>query len=292
MEATMSVEGFFAGCVGGCAGILVGHPLDTVKVRIQAQPVHRSYKGILYCFKNLVRSEGFFGLYKGLTPPLLGLSGQNAFLFGVHYTILNNLGSSFSNEFFSGCMTGALQTFLSCPIDFVKIQLQLQAIGIQKKKVHKEMLGPLGVLSCIYKKHGITGCFRGFTITLIRDCPGYGVYFGSNYYFCELFKQNDGSSASPMSLLIAGGLAGTISWAVCYPVDVLKTLIQADGHLPHSERKSMMCYAKNLYIQGGFSAFTRGINTTLLRAFPVNAVVFYTVSLITKKLNANAISVT
>ncbi|XP_065660537.1 mitochondrial basic amino acids transporter-like isoform X2 [Hydra vulgaris] len=248
MEATMSAEGFFAGCVGGCAGILVGHPLDTVKVRIQAQPVHRSYKGILYCLKNLVRSEG--------------------------------------------CMTGALQTFLSCPIDFVKIQLQLQAIGIRKKKVHKEMLGPLGVLSCIYKKHGITGCFRGFTITLIRDCPGYGVYFGSNYYFCELFKQNDGSSASPMSLLIAGGLAGTISWAVCYPVDVLKTLIQADGHLPHNERKSMMYYAKNLYIQGGFSAFTRGINTTLLRAFPVNAIVFFTVSLITKKLNANATSLT
>ena len=227
-----------------------------------------------------------------MTPPLVGVSGQNALLFGIHYGILNNLGKGLSNEFLSGCITGALQTVLSSPIDFVKIQLQLQAVGERTTKCHKRVQGPFDVLYYFYKKNGFTGCFRGFTITLIRDCPSYGVYFATNYYFCELFKKDEKTedSLSHISLLIAGGFAGTVSWGICYPIDVLKTLIQAEGYLPHGKYKSILDCAKIVYIQGGVLAFTRGLSTTLLRAFPVNAVVFLTVSLVTRKLNSDSFS--
>ena len=73
---------FAAGCVGGmsgkfpsfflnykishsiilgAAGVLVGYPLDTVKVKIQTQDVKNGqmqYKGTFDCFFKLVRKDG------------------------------------------------------------------------------------------------------------------------------------------------------------------------------------------------------------------------------------------
>lgn len=52
---------------GSCAGIaitLVGHPLDTVKTRLQAQSAHRSYTGIWDCIAQTTKQEGLRGFYK------------------------------------------------------------------------------------------------------------------------------------------------------------------------------------------------------------------------------------
>ena len=41
-----------AGCVGGAAAILVGQPLDTVKVKLQTSPeLHR--RGMVNCFRKV-----------------------------------------------------------------------------------------------------------------------------------------------------------------------------------------------------------------------------------------------
>ncbi|VDK54319.1 unnamed protein product [Cylicostephanus goldi] len=62
----MSGIDFFAGCLGGAAGVLAGHPLDTVKVRLQMQnPASKMYRGTWHCFRKIIQKEGFAGLYKG-----------------------------------------------------------------------------------------------------------------------------------------------------------------------------------------------------------------------------------
>ena len=41
-----------AGCVGGTAAILVGQPLDTVKVKLQTSPeLHK--QGMVHCFRKV-----------------------------------------------------------------------------------------------------------------------------------------------------------------------------------------------------------------------------------------------
>lgn len=48
----------------GCAGVLAGQPLDTVKVRLQTQSAGK-YRGIIHCMTSIVKKEGARGLYKG-----------------------------------------------------------------------------------------------------------------------------------------------------------------------------------------------------------------------------------
>lgn len=83
---------FVAGCVGGCAGVAVGHPLDTIKVRIQTQDsLNPRYKGTFDCFRQTIKNESIRGLYKGMSSPMFGVSLVNAVVFGVHGNIVKRL---------------------------------------------------------------------------------------------------------------------------------------------------------------------------------------------------------
>lgn len=62
---------FSAGWLGGMAGVLVGHPFDTVKARLQTQQSKNghnngngNYRGTFHCFAQIVKKESAFGLYK------------------------------------------------------------------------------------------------------------------------------------------------------------------------------------------------------------------------------------
>jgi len=70
-SAPANYKGFVAGIFSGCAKLCVGHPFDTIKVRLQTSQSSR-FKGPLDCVLQTVKNEGFRGLYKGATPPLVG----------------------------------------------------------------------------------------------------------------------------------------------------------------------------------------------------------------------------
>ncbi|XP_057315267.1 mitochondrial basic amino acids transporter-like isoform X2 [Hydractinia symbiolongicarpus] len=286
------MESFFAGCVGGGVGIAVGHPFDTVKVRLQTQKIgltsNIQYKGIVDCVVKIIQKEGVTGFYKGLTPPLVGLSIQNAFLFGVQHNIIKYFGSDLVSQFKAGCITGAVQSILSNTIELAKIQLQVQGVG-QKVKSRRELKlkGTFSVFSHLYKTDGIRGCFRGNWVTLARDCPGCGAYFYIYAYFCHLFTPHSGNAdeVKVHQLLLAGGLAGALSWAFVLPIDVIKSKIQAEGFLPHGRYKNYMDCIRTCYRSEGIQGFTRGLLPTVVRAFPVNAVTLCTVSILLRLMN-------
>lgn len=65
--AERTVKNSLAGTVAGVAVCLVGHPFDTLKVRLQTQPVHNPvYSGLIDCFVKTIKWEGIGGLYKGV----------------------------------------------------------------------------------------------------------------------------------------------------------------------------------------------------------------------------------
>lgn len=66
-----NAKGFIAGVFSGITKLAVGHPFDTVKVRLQTTD-RTQFRGPLDCLLQTVRKEGLSGLYKGATPPLVG----------------------------------------------------------------------------------------------------------------------------------------------------------------------------------------------------------------------------
>ncbi len=72
-----------------------------------------------------------------------------------------------------------------------------------------------------------------------------------------------------------------IAWVVSYPVDVVKSRIQVDGMFGERKYSSAWdCVVKSYKEPEGFRIFFKGLNSTLIRGFAVNAATFPTVSLI------------
>ena len=62
---------YVAGIAGGVAVVLVGHPFDTTKTRLQTAPAG-FYSSSADCVRKTFHGEGIAGFYSGIQSPLLG----------------------------------------------------------------------------------------------------------------------------------------------------------------------------------------------------------------------------
>ena len=76
-----------------------------------------------------------FGLFKGMAPPLAAVALQNAIVFGVYGNVLNLLATkpdqkpSLSHISVAAAASGVAQLWVVCPMELVKIKLQMQTGG-------------------------------------------------------------------------------------------------------------------------------------------------------------------
>ena len=274
-KLSVLVQDIIAGGIAGSAGIFAGHPLDTLKVRLQ-----------LPSSKNQGVPKGHSGLFRGLAAPLSTAALVNATsfttvrlscriwdkhysyedhpdnrnIFSVHRTIRN---------FNSGFIAGLLSSFWLAPSEHVKVRLQASS-SLTAQPIYR---GSIHAAQQILHSHGISGLYRGMTATCLRQAPGFGVYFAVYEPVKEYFLQN-GEQSIYFSSILAGGFAGSLSWAVIYPIDVIKSRVQtAPLDAPWSQR-SMAAITRRIFeINGGRSLY-RGVVLTVIRAFPVNAIIF------------------
>lgn len=174
-----------------------------------------------------------------------------------------------------GIGTGAIQSLILSPVELVKIRLQLQ------KKIHDKPAqadirkGPVTVARTIIRKEGWQGIYRGLTITVLRDAPAHGAYFWTYEYMREKLHPGCRKSGqeSCRTMLIAGGLAGVASWICCYPLDVIKTRLQAQSPPSIKYHGIVDCFCKSVKNEG-YNVLWRGLGTAVARAFVVNGAVF------------------
>ncbi|PIA65049.1 hypothetical protein AQUCO_00100493v1 [Aquilegia coerulea] len=272
---------FVAGGIGGMAGVISGYPLDTLRIRLQQPCNTTSASNIL---RNIVSSEGPLALYRGMAAPLASVTFQNAMAFQA-YAVLsrafdlcntNNDPPSLKGVALGGIGTGALQSLILSPVELVKIRLQLQSSHQQ----NHSRKGPLTVAKDIFRSEGMRGIYRGLTITALRDAPAHGFYFWTYEYMREQLHPGCRKSGeeSLKTMLVAGGLAGVASWVCCYPLDVVKSRLQAqsEASLDHPRPKYsgiLDCFRKSVQ-EEGYCVLWRGLGTAVARAFLVNGAVF------------------
>ncbi|CAK8535785.1 unnamed protein product [Lathyrus sativus] len=268
---------FVAGGIGGTAGILSSYPLDTLRI-MQQQSGNASAVGI---FRNLLAKEGAFALYRGMAVPLASVGFQNAIIF-QSYTIFTRICSpynsfngppSFVNVALGGLGAGALQSILMCPVELVKIRIQLQK-NIDSLSKHKKST-PLFLAKNIWKNEGLCGIYRGFGITVLRDSPGMAFYFGAYEYTREKLHPGcrESCQESVHTMFIAGGIAGMASWFFNYPADVIKTRLQAQTPSSLKYKGILDCTLK-IIKEEGLIVLWRGLGATLARAFVMNSAIF------------------
>ena len=202
-----------SGTIGGMFGLLIGQPLDRVKVLSQTSAMlppptslspPPSRLGTVATLLLLTRREGFISLWKGVGGPILGAAPLNALAFAGNGKTLRYLDSSppqpraspfssprpYSHYLIAGCVGGFTQTFAAVPAELVKVRLQVQQTtgargggvgggggGGERGGAGAAPKNALAMIRHIYRVEGMKGFMRGFWITALRDIPSYGVYF-------------------------------------------------------------------------------------------------------------------
>lgn len=295
--ATKMARDVAAGTAGGIAVTLVGHPFDTLKVRLQTQSATKPvYSGMIDCLTKTLRWEGFGGLYKGVASPLVGQMFFRATLFGAYgqskeYLRARNGGHLEAKHYFmAGGMTGFVAAFAEGPIDFYKSQMQVQIVRAKADPSYKPPF--TGMVQCVnqsFKYNGFRAPFQGLGATILRNTPANALYLGSYEYMKGMaagWRNCAVTDLPPHEVMLAGGLGGLLYWLATFPVDSVKSALQSDSLNP-AERKynGIMGCIQGLYKEGGVGRFYKGFAPCVLRAIPANGVMLYTVDAATQALN-------
>ncbi|KAI9306675.1 mitochondrial carrier domain-containing protein [Cunninghamella echinulata] len=286
-STAQSIKSFLSGGFGGMAAVLVGQPFDLVKVRLQT--TEGVYKSTGDCFKQIIKKDGVFGLYRGMSAPLASITPIFAVSF-FSYDLGKKIATSFRSDkterpltlgeiTFAGAFSAVPTTLFMAPSERVKVLLQMQGQGGEQK-----YKGALDVVGQLYKEGGIKSIFRGTGATLLRDSPGSAAYFLAY----ELIKKGlTPAGAKPDelsfgSVIFAGGMAGVAMWSIAIPPDVIKSRLQS---APAGTYNGMMdCLQKTIKTDGTRALF-KGLGPAILRAFPANAATFVGVEYSLKAMN-------
>lgn len=270
-----SSNDFIAGCAGGVAQVLVGQPFDLVKVRLQAgSAAQKVYNSAYDCFKKIIRYEGGLpALWKGTLPPLMGVGAAVSLQFGVNektkqfarkLTGLNQL--NIGHLFGCGVVAGLANATISIPVEHSRIRMQLQGgVKVSASQCVKK----------IVQDHGVRGLYKGGVPTLWRESISFGIYFSMYEWVTRQFigAGKDRRDLSMLSVAFAGGVSGIALWLVTFPIDMIKTKIQADS-LKNPVYSGMIDCFKKTYARGGFKGLYKGLSPCLLRAVPANGATF------------------
>ncbi|KAF3389641.1 Solute carrier family 25 member 45 [Penicillium rolfsii] len=277
---------FWAGYLSGALGIIIGNPLDVIKVRLQAGHTRDAFAQ-----SQLSRFEKASSLVRGAAAPILGYGALNALLFVAYNRSLMAMDSSITDPtnpdgvplykiWIAGAAGGLASWTISSPTEFIKCRAQLDS---------RREVSSWTVAKNIHRNRGWRGLYYGGAITSARDSIGYGFYFWS-YELCKRFMstENETTHQAAMKILLCGGIAGIITWGSVFPLDMIKTRLQAQTMQEHSlaqtatetqgllrqPRATLNSYqmAREVYRAEGMGAFYRGLGICSIRAFIVNAV--------------------
>lgn len=237
-----------------------------------------------------------------MAAPLVGMAFMNAIVFGVQGNLLKVFEPNVMNSFLAGMVSGAAQCVVCSPAELIKLRMQMQRNPTtlfswhaeQPPKIYKD---PMDAIKKVYQKDGLfRGIYKGFGITLWREVPGFGVYFASYDFMCQYLSNSPKAvltydDLSPLTLCVTGGLSGVIAWIVSYPFDVVKSRLQIDGMFGELRYGGIVNCFKLSYRDSGYKVFFRGLNSTLLRAFAVNAATFPTVALVLRYVRNGSSSI-
>ncbi|KAL1748441.1 mitochondrial carrier domain-containing protein, partial [Schizophyllum fasciatum] len=275
---TEQIKAFIAGGVGGVCAVLVGHPFDLTKTRLQTAP-EGTYKGAVDVVRKTLAKDGVTGLYRGVVPPLLGVTPIFAVSFWAYDASKKVVFALTPNRTSETLSTGELATagFLSAipttlitaPVERAKVLLQVQGQGGSAQKYK----GVFDVIGQLYKEGGVRSIFRGSMATIARDGPGSAAYFAA-YEVTKKALTPAGHTPAELhlgSIITAGGMAGVAMWAIAIPPDVLKSRIQS---APTGTYSGFMDCARKTIAQDGVAALWKGFGPAMARAFPANAATF------------------
>jgi solute carrier family 25 carnitine/acylcarnitine transporter 20/29 len=236
---------YMKGCVSGMCGIVLSHPIDSIKTHWQTN-------------NKIPFTYNISNLYRGITSPLIGVGIEKALVFGTY----NYCRSSNLSIPISGALSGLVASVVVSPYERIKILRQTNQVISLKMCLSPPFL------------------FKGIGTTFTREVPGFAIYFYTYESLKNYFFTSKNNSINLPSSFLFGGISGTMAWIFIYPQDRIKTIVQNDL----KNNQAIYQLIKSIYQKGGIRHFYSGFSFAVGRAILLHSGTFCMMEVLNQKL--------
>ncbi|XP_006019268.1 mitochondrial glutamate carrier 1 isoform X1 [Alligator sinensis] len=270
------------GGIAGLIGVTCVFPIDLAKTRLQNQQNgQRMYTSMSDCLIKTIRSEGYFGMYRGAAVNLTLVTPEKAIKLAANDFFRHHLSKdgkklTLLKEMLAGCGAGTCQVIVTTPMEMLKIQLQdAGRIAAQKKLMatQAQISSSTGAAESVVERRttatqitrellrskGIAGLYKGLGATLLRDVPFSIVYFPLFANLNKLGQKSPDVKAPFYVSFLSGCLAGSTAAVAVNPCDVIKTRLQSLQRGVNEDTYSgILDCARKIWQKEGPMAFLKG----------------------------------
>ncbi|KAI9509192.1 mitochondrial NAD transporter [Russula earlei] len=291
-----TADSVIAGAGGGFVASIATCPLDVVKTKLQAQRAtlgQADYLGISGTFRNIIRHDGFRGLYRGLGPTILGYLPTWAIYFRQRlYPAPSAKGyqpttreHGWSLHILSAMAAGATSTICTNPLWVIKTRFMTQS------RDETRFRHTLDAAITIYRSEGIRAFYRGLLPALL-GIAHVAVQFPL-YEQLKIVAQRHSPDRplSALSILFCSAVAKMTASVATYPHEVVRTRLQTRRQLllpsgAPRKRSGVIRTTRKIIHFEGWRGLYKGLSVNLIRTVPNSAVTMLTYELLMRHLAA------
>jgi solute carrier family 25 protein 33/36 len=235
-DRKVAVLNFLAGGLAGTMSSCITAPLEVVKTQLQSSRISGKLGPIGVC-KELLKTDGPKGFYRGLRPLLVGIIPTRAIYFWAYSStkaaLNSTLGNSPLNHLASAFSAGITSNTITSPLWVAKTRFQILAdptVGQRKYKNYQE------VVKAIWRDEGPPGFFKGLVASYIGCFEGaiqWIAYEKAKVFLSSPRMDKNGNmmearTPTPMEYFIAAGLSKFIAICATYPHEVGRHMLYYD----------------------------------------------------------------
>lgn len=260
--------GFLSGAVFGLVSPIVGHPLDSIKTKMQAEAAYKN-SSFSHVVRTVWKAEGVRGFYRGFVPPLVGSMGYRGVLFSAYggayaacekisvlHEPISHTGGLRPSILIAAFAASVARATIESPLDFIKVR---QQIG-------KSAMNDAGSSSPFVT---IRHLYHGYSATLLRTMGLLGSFFVMVDYSVRYIPEV--INAPLVGPFFKGGVCATTAWVFAFPFETTKSVIQSDTTGKYKKMRNATWHVmKGIYLEKGVKGFYRGFGPGAGRSFIAN----------------------
>ncbi|OQE27605.1 hypothetical protein PENSTE_c004G10389 [Penicillium steckii] len=301
-ENTPQLGYFAAGGIAGVVSRTVTAPLDRLKVYLIAQTgvknsavraakegaplaaAGNASKTLADALKELWRAGGMRSLFAGNGLNVLKVMPESAIKFGAYESAKRFFARMEGHndtkrllpvsQFLSGGLGGMVAQCFVYPLDTLKFRMQCSTVegGLRGNKLIA------ATARKVWNANGLLGFFRGLPLGLVGMFPYAAIDLSTFEYLKRALLARQARIKQcheddvPLNNFVTGAigaLSGGLSASVVYPLNVMRTRLQAQGTVLHpSTYSSITDVARRTLQTEGPRGFYKGLTPNLLKVAP------------------------
>ncbi|KAG0165976.1 hypothetical protein DFQ28_008042 [Apophysomyces sp. BC1034] len=288
---------FAAGGIAGAVSRTCTAPIDRLKVYLITQTSYQSSKGgttslsIAGALRNIYSQGGLRGFFVGNGLNVIKIVPESAIKFYVFETAKTVLAELTQSEdknaipvgarFVAGGVAGLCSQFCIYPVETLKTRIMSTKVATNQSQINPRSF-VLHTAKEMYKTRGVRAFWPGLTLGLMGVFPyqalDMGIYETLKVTYLQYMnssqaagdrRNENGRPPNVLVLWACGMMSGSIGATSVYPLNMIRTRLQAQGTPGHPRRyASAWDAAKKTFQADGVKGFYKGLGPTLFKVVP------------------------